>query len=408
MKSKFLTFYSVLVSIIFVFALSFFTLNLFYEYSHGLERTKRRFDHLENVINTATDEKQIVNAIGKLSDFSYLKISSDNKIIYIYPNENAFQNPETKLVKNYKSSYNFDIEASLYTLRPATIHYYARIAFLIIILATTITLIIIICIALNENPKSYVNVEELDDEFIEDLEEDNTDVEILSKNEDKTDIKVEIPESTTELQEELCVETTESEEQPVNEKDVVIENKDEAVEEPLPLPEDHSKPVVIDDMPEPIEINKTSDELLELRLEKELARAIASEVDLSLFLIRVPEIQKENQIYQDVLSVLEEQFQYKDLIFEVNSDCFAAIKLNTTIDEALDFADIINHEINNVISAENKICYIGIAARTLRMLSAKRLVFESKEAMVHAQQDSETPIVAFKVDSEKYMRMMEN
>lgn len=393
MKNRFLTFYSVLVSVIFIFSLSFFTLNLIYEYSHGIERTKRRFDHLENVINNANNERQIENAIGNLNDFSYLKIVAERNIIYIYPSDSAIQNPETKLVKNYISSNksNLYIEASLYTLRPATIHYYAKISFLIIILATTITLIIIICIALNENNvKSNVSFEEIE-ELSEDIDNSNEQI-VTTKTEELSPSDVSETENTSEILEVV--------------KNDSLEKKDDKTT--ITLPEDHSKPLTIETVKTDINTIKSNDELLELRLEKELNRAIASEVDLSLFLIRVPEIVKENSLYQNVMNKLIDEFQFSDLIFEVNNDCFAAIKLNTNIDEALDFADSLNHSITNIISIENKVCFIGIAARTLRMVSAKRMIFESKEALVHAQQDSDTPIVAFKVDTEKYMRMMEN
>lgn len=393
MKNRFLTFYSVLVSVIFIFSLSFFTLNLIYEYSHGIERTKRRFDHLENVINNANNERQIENAIGNLNDFSYLKIVAERNIIYIYPSDSAIQNPETKLVKNYISSNksNLYIEASLYTLRPATIHYYAKISFLIIVLATTITLIIIICIALNENNvKSNVSFEEIE-ELSEDIDNSNEQI-VTTKTEELSPSDVSETENTSEILEVV--------------KNDSLEKKDDKTT--ITLPEDHSKPLTIETVKTDINTIKSNDELLELRLEKELNRAIASEVDLSLFLIRVPEIVKENSLYQNVMNKLIDEFQFSDLIFEVNNDCFAAIKLNTNIDEALDFADSLNHSITNIISIENKVCFIGIAARTLRMVSAKRMIFESKEALVHAQQDSDTPIVAFKVDTEKYMRMMEN
>lgn len=405
MKNRFLTFYSILISIIFIFSLSFFTLNLIYEYSHGLERTKRRFDHLENVINTASNQKQIENAIGNLNDFSYLKIEMNSDTIFIYPSVLSIQNPETNLVKNYTTtnkSNKFYIEASLYTLRPATIHYYAKISFLIIILATTITLIIIICIALNDNEsKSNVKFEE-----IEELQEDSGD-QIQINNEDNNVInQIETDENQIENTIETHIDIPDENENKTEEtRELELSSEKNEI---ISLPEDHSKPINIVNKSNSLNTIKSAEELLELRLEKELNRAISSEVDLSLFLIRIPEITQESAIYQDIMSKLTEDFQYRDLIFEVNKDCFAAIKLNTTIDDALNFADTLNHSINNIIAIENKICFIGIAARTLRMVSAKRLVYESKEALVHAQQDSDTPIVAFKVDAEKYMRMMEN
>ena len=97
---------------------------------------------------------------------------------------------------------------------------------------------------------------------------------------------------------------------------------------------------------------------------------------------------------------------YKDLIFEFGQDSFAALKLNINLDEGIEFSEEVNHNIASLLSKENKNCYIGLSSRSQRMVAAKRLITEASEALVHAQQDPDTPITAFRVNTEKYMRLI--
>ena len=60
----------------------------------------------------------------------------------------------------------------------------------------------------------------------------------------------------------------------------------------------------------------------------------------------------------------------------------------------------------DVLLKENKSCYIGLSSRAQRMVAAKRLITEASEALVHAQQDPNTPVTAFRVNTEKYMKLI--
>ena len=81
------------------------------------------------------------------------------------------------------------------------------------------------------------------------------------------------------------------------------------------------------------------EQYLMTRLDNELNRAISSEFDLSLFLIKIPNISRDSQKIKDICNYLIEMFQLKDLLFEYKEDSIAAIKINMTLDNALNFAD---------------------------------------------------------------------
>ena len=52
-------------------------------------------------------------------------------------------------------------------------------------------------------------------------------------------------------------------------------------------------------------------------------------------------------------------------------------------------------------------CYIGLSSKTIRMVSADRILKEADAAVEHAQEDAECPIIAFRANAEKYMEFVE-
>ncbi len=146
---------------------------------------------------------------------------------------------------------------------------------------------------------------------------------------------------------------------------------------------------------------------LKPRLENELSRASASEFDVVLFLIKIEEFESlSEETVRKTCEYLTNIFQFKDLIFEYKNNCFAAIKTNTNIDEAIPLADQIYTELSELI--ENKKCFIGISSKTIRLVGAERVLKEADAALEHAIEDPENPIIAFRADAEKYMDFIEN
>ena len=110
-----------------------------------------------------------------------------------------------------------------------------------------------------------------------------------------------------------------------------------------------------------------------------------------------------SNVFKNICNYLTIQFQFKDLLFEYKDDSIVAIKISLNIDEALSLAEKLYSDICNIINGTN--CRIGITSRSIRMVTGERLMLEAEQSIEHS--DAASPIIAFRVDSEKYRQMME-
>lgn len=254
-----------------------------------------------------------------------------------------------------------------------------KISILIIASATVLTIILLI-VTYCKKQKKYNIVMEDEEAAINDdniVEEDELDNEIEEENADNSE----------ELKE-------------TSQEEVQNEEKNE-------LPSEECKPVMIEDS-NVLFSEKTHfimEEYLENRLNSELNRAISSEFDLALFIIQIKNLNKDADYIEKLSDYISVQFQFKDLIFEFKNDCIACIKTNCIIDDAVALADKIHKEIVDITKEK---CYIGVSTRSIRMISAERIITEAYEALKHAHEDEENPIIGFRVNAEKYMEMMKN
>lgn len=254
----------------------------------------------------------------------------------------------------------------------------------------------------NENDEIEEDEEIIEQEQIEEddsIEIDNPEIEIANESTSDEESEIKIAEETFENnqnieddeEEEICAEET---------------NKVEVV-----LPSEEIKPTQSDSSVH-IFSPKTGfcfESYLESRLDNELNRAIASEFDLSLFVFRIPSIQLDynNETLQKVCKYLTTEFQFKDLLFEYDEDCLIGIKNNMNLDTALTFADKLYSDITEIVKENDLKCYIGISTRTVRIITGKRLLTEATEALKHALEDENNPIIAFRANAEKYRKMMQ-
>ncbi len=386
MKKGFVIFYSILISLVFLFALGYFGYNIYIEKITGEERIEKRFKNfsykVNNIINSETDynviKRKITDVVGDVNDFSNISVVLNNQNIYSYP-VSIYGSTESnsKLIKDKRITFETEaglvyIYASLYTLRPVSIYYYGKTAFIIIFIGTIITaILILVSNSLQKESKEKINQEVFNDEVQ------------VRNYEPKVEHTV----------------------TPVQNDD--IDYYDDSKE--IYLPSEEIKPLKIDsNSPEGLFSNRTGfgwRNYLETRLDNELNRATASEVDLSLFIIKIEGIEKNQEQLTRVCKYISTAFQFKDLIFEYKEDTFAAIKIGETIDEALTFAEDLVSEINKI--TQNNNCQIGISSRAIRLLSAQRLLKEAEEALAHTDLKHDTPIIAFRVDAVKYQKYME-
>lgn len=461
MKKSFVIIYSIIISLILVFAISLFGYNIYTDYKKGNIAADNRFERMslsikqipESVkLNSRDFENSILRAINGIENYSSLSIEINDQPYINYPTEKDMQQGSSKLIVNKYKTFDLHgnkitITANLYVLTPAVINHDVKISFAIILFVTVLTLFVIMLDDLlgknskmkskpedsiyvepetdeaeNEKIIKAINEAKKSDDELNDNEEDQTstdksilttDESILTTDENQIiipkfeenghDFKITTIEEPVE--EEKISEEIEASE--INEYKTQLEN-----DEVLPLPSDEIKPMNIEvenDSPAGLFSPVTGfgwESYLNTRLDNELNRATASESDLSLFIIKIKEVSRESDITKKICGYLTTQFQFKDMIFEFREDSYVALKIGTSIDDAISFANKLLLDIDNILNGFGK-CYIGISTRSVRMVNAERLVNEAEQALKHAEQEADSPIIAFRVDADKYRKFLE-
>ena len=461
MKKSFVIIYSIIISLILVFAISLFGYNIYTDYKKGNIAADNRFERMslsikqipESVkLNSRDFENSILRAINGIENYSSLSIEINDQPYINYPTEKDMQQGSSKLIVNKYKTFDLHgnkitITANLYVLTPAVINHDVKISFAIILFVTVLTLFVIMLDALlgknskmkskpedsiyvepetdeaeNEKIIKAINEAKKSDDELDDNEEEETstdesiittDESIITTDENQIiipkfeenghDFKITTIEEPVE--EEKISEEIEASE--INEYKTQLEN-----DEVLPLPSDEIKPMNIE-----VENNSPAglfspvtgfgwESYLNTRLDNELNRATASESDLSLFIIKIKEVSRESDITKKICGYLTTQFQFKDMIFEFREDSYVALKIGTSIDDAISFANKLLLDIDNILNGFGK-CYIGISTRSVRMVNAERLVNEAEQALKHAEQEADSPIIAFRVDADKYRKFLE-
>lgn len=439
MKNRFTVIYTIFASAVFIFAVSFFGFNLFNEYRTNLEKSDTKFTELVNDIrtlsfnqeqNTSAYVKGIKDSVGDAGSYSYIHVRRNNETVVLYPTGKSKEETVSKLTKSFSSNLTVNkqavsVECNIYLLRPDSIFYFARISFLMILIITIITIIMIIYLNISDSSSDVISIEEdtdeaesesdeiFDDEneeiISDDESEDNTDTEaiedkVAAETPSDTIVEEEVINSPVESEEEeKHAEVTPEEVQAILAEPLTDEQAAEAEKaEPAKLPVDDVKPESPSGLYNP-ETGISWESYLSTRLNNEIDRATASEIDLSLFIIKLSDISKNSETFKNVCNYLTIQFQFKDLLFEYKEDCIVAIKISMNVDEALKLAEKLYSDICNIIDSKN--CRIGISSRSIRMVGGDRLILEAEQAIEHS--DSSSPVIAFRVDSEKYRQLME-
>ena len=424
-----------------------------------------------NSIDKEISENSLSNlksVLKDFNDFSFIQINLNNSEILKYPKDASADLTVSNLTKTFSSNFNtqngqFEILCNMYLLRPSSIYYYAKISFIIILIVTIITIILIFYINSQEKQFSAKVSSEADSELLSENDFDSKlqldenlsgsssevdssfiqqnsvnsidlDIDLSSESEQNKNSFDEDSEQISDLEKNTEIDTeiqqTDSEDDALNPEDKKIEDsqtENEEKEIPASLP-DYESPMIIEssDVKEnndaenaPASDSSESnpsglfnpvtglgwESYLDTRLENEINRAISSEIDISVFIINIPNLERESEESKKVSEYLSLQFQFRDLLFEYKNDCIVAIKISMNLDEALNFADKIHADISQIL--EQKQCYIGISTRSIRIVSGERLFNEALAAVEHAKNEEDSPIIAFRVDVEKYRQFLE-
>ncbi|MDR3276688.1 MAG: hypothetical protein LBT11_05705, partial [Treponema sp.] len=141
---------------------------------------------------------------------------------------------------------------------------------------------------------------------------------------------------------------------------------------------------------------------LRARLEAELRRAEAEGQDTTV--IAMDYASGGDAEYGALADWAVEFFDNSELLFEQGEQGIAVILPNTDLDQGFAMAESFRQELPPDLDA-GELC-MGIAARTERQVEAPRLLFEARGALEKAREDPEAPVIAFRVDPEKYRAMI--
>lgn len=495
MKAK-RNYFTVAVCTVYIAAVLAFAASLIFEYSGGTKRAQERFTSLtkdlsrnlkENDIGSAEFSRAILESLGNVSDIAAIQVSSDGKLLFSYPvsideNKTASSPLIKQLSTSVKGGENSAVlTAALYTLKPSSIYYKGRVAFLVILAATLAAALNLIIVSKKDTDGDGQEDTDAEKDGAEDyfFEEEMPDYEKVARKE--TDAKDDATVYGNDAEEEAAVTENDAKEEAavtrndvaevaavaevtaaedtavsevtagnnavaeensygteidsdktldfedqtdieetipsVQEKEPVLENGQNAGEEEGAAAEDasfaeeiHEEPSLAENNVAPVGLfdEKTGfgwEQYMPTRLDSELIRAASSEQDLALFTVRIPGIDWTTPEGKETASIIKDWVKFNDLVFDYGSDGFTAIFQNQNTDAALAEAEKTHTEIVSVLKRANSSAetpFVGISTRSLRLISGKRLFNESEQALFHAMEDKDSPIVAFRVNPDKY------
>ncbi|MGI5088779.1 diguanylate cyclase [Treponema vincentii] len=140
---------------------------------------------------------------------------------------------------------------------------------------------------------------------------------------------------------------------------------------------------------------------------EELTTAITetavAEEDLTLMLIHAPDLPHNQQIIHLLRSTLDRIHK----IFIFNKDTLGIIIFYAPLDQAMQIASSLYDEIHALLDASaKKSLGIGLTTRAGRLIPAPRMIEEASAAIGKATEEGGDPIVAFRVNPDKYRRCL--
>lgn len=404
----------------------------------------------ENLYNLSAELELKAFIISKTSKEVIISWPKDSDLISYDDEGNFIIRPDSLFVKNFRGKIKVKVlqdqdvdlmlTASISTLKPEIIYLRLRTAFLIILAVTVITLIMILITHLSTvnlkiaipQTKSNTNESETEDvnkalerehpfeesyHFDEKPSETQEDTYTQKEFVDETEKSSPIEENNNEYSlddlDNLSItkqfpyenNTTSMNEEEKKIYDIKEEQEEELKNTEIGAKEDNGtvEEEKVRGLYSPI-TGISWEEYLPEYLESELRRAASSEQDLAFIIIKLDDFTLESLIGKKIANLLIDFIKFRDMIFEFDSNGFAAILQDTNLEEAMKKAEEIYKGIKNILTEYDisKSVSIGITTRTSRLISSDRMVEEAYAAVSRAINNNEDPIVAFRVNPDKY------
>ena len=446
MKQKNTIIFTSLIAAIFFLTVCVYITSLVVEYNRGKIDSEECFTNLTHEIATACKttipgtpafSQAMDQAVENDATIAYIDLKTNDQLLFSYPSDLSSSNQtRSTFVRSYSTSISASdgslliFTAALYLLKPSSIFYKGRIAFLIILAATIAAVIYLILLTKSSDDVNNANesIDKKTDDIIASVQEFDTPSHSESNETEAAENSFEpepiIPTDTDREPEQQKDDMTAAPSDPtfseVNEE--VVDSEADALpdEKQIETSTGTENMASEDVVPEePLSTATNSDDTKGLfspitgfgwesymttRLDSELIRAASSEQDLALFTIRIPCLDRSCQAAKEIDKLILDTFKFKDLVFEYKEDGCSAIMQNVNIDQALVIADNLHIALTSILAKAglDSIAAIGISTRSLRLISGSRLAAESEQALIHAFEDKESPVIAFRVNPEKY------
>lgn len=437
-KKLFRTF---IISICSIFILTFCIIGflLFSEYKVGVEAAENKFKKLIEGTNSAISKtvypntefiKLFTQEIGSLEHYKSLYLKSETHDIYNFSQQNSQLSDIFTITKSssiYNSQkINLTLTVSIYAITPEIMYSKFKIAFLIILATTLLSALLLIYIYLSsekntsykKNYESEIDFNDESDFLIEkDYQEDsnyiNDDNDIDLYSENKYDEDYDNQNHIETISEALNYDLSEfdNDSENKNEEFSIPEIEDINFSNNLDSPTSAQNNFDEENNQNNYFNNQTGlcrEDILVTRLESELSRASSSELELSIILIKIPAINLSSECGIEICKSILDIFHYRDMMFEYKTDGIAIIYSNANIDKSIETSEQIYAQICAILSRYEILSkpLFGIASRSLRFISGDRLIVEAEQALIHAKDEPENPIIAFRVNPEKYRKYM--
>lgn len=544
-----ITLISVISILLFIAALAWFGIGIYADSKSGSERNERIFETLvfktmnaanQDKIGTPEFSKKFIEAVGNIEDYSALKLDVNGKLIYSYPPA-GFSVPSAALTNSFKkinSTRNglvVTVSASMYAIKTNSVYHYAKLAFVLILLGTSISLILLLILSGKKEKqeaekKSFApktdkktNIKNLfkkvkkpakekdnfDDEFNFDYGDDSSeilddeifgnsnsenaeDADILTqdkksseeneqndddvfasifdddetlddsneagdsgkseqknfqsseistdKNESDSSLPFEtdISEGDYEISDEIQNDNSEKqnqendskndgfsiEESDKNNDEISAEGNDKELETEKTLNDDNGKTDFSDEsssadlnfnLDSPVEPISPATGLklqsaLSEMLDEKIKKSLEEKNELTLALLKINGLDRGNTISNALVEILKKNIPDANEIYEYQTDGYAIILQNEDLTSCADIFDKIYEKLTSYLKSNNSTneVVIGLSSVSGRTLNSKRLITEADQALNHALEDPDSPIIAFRANPEKYKEYLEN
>jgi hypothetical protein len=406
---------SVLIGAVLLISVIYFVTGIITDKKAGPSQAQVLFDSLSKKTeiiankydyNSNAFADSFMQAVKDFDDYASLELIMNGKTLYSYPATKANTIDTQNYTKDFTKSFNLNngnnlvIKAQIYTVKPSSLFYHARTAFILIFIATLIAILILI-FAKPEVSNSKDKVIRFDhkDSFDDNpFRTDNVASDSVSE-----DTPIEEDTTIDELQEEITSPSdflSNEEETSLNFSDNEVYSAEEAEESDVTDAESQSEPVITATI--------SAEEALLPALEEELIHSASQEQDLSLIIVRIAGIPNDNPDSAQA-ACIKNCVNERGSAYRYGNDAYALLIKALKLDDALQDAESLLERLAASLRDQGlPAITIGISSRTERLISADRLLTEASEAQKHASDDMTSPIIAFRVNPEKYRNFILN